>query len=301
MQGIHIPQKPKQDDRGPRIGVRPHAVWVEGRATSCSKGTDLKKCLPKAKAMPSASSGREMRRRSRRRLDDQRHRRPVNAVSANVAGRAAPHGPTVTSPGDYPSQQAMTSAHKIALPPDDVRLPDERARLRADEGHARVARLRGGAGARGGRPDPVQHVLDPRVGRQPLHRAPGRGQAAEARAPRAGGGGRRMLGAVGQGGGVRALPVRRRRVRPRPGAQARGVPDERLARPRRATSSSRASPAICRPGERVRSRGGCRSAWDATARAPTASSPPRADARSAVRRGSSWPRCGRWPPTACAR
>ena len=35
-----------------------------------------------------------------------------------------------------------------ALPPDDVRLPDERARLRADEGDARVARLRRGARAR---------------------------------------------------------------------------------------------------------------------------------------------------------
>ena len=32
-----------------------------------------------------------------------------------------------------------------ALPPDDVRLPDERARLRADEGNARVARLQRGA------------------------------------------------------------------------------------------------------------------------------------------------------------
>ena len=40
---------------------------------------------------------------------------------------------------------------------------------------------------------------------------------------------RRLLGAVGQGGGVRALPVRRRRLRPRPGAQAGRVPDERLA------------------------------------------------------------------------
>ncbi len=39
----------------------------------------------------------------------------------------------------------------------------------------------------------------------------------------------RLLGAVAEGGGVRALPVRGRGVRPRPGAQARGVPDERLA------------------------------------------------------------------------
>ena len=73
-----------------------------------------------------------------------------------------------------------------SLPRHDVRLSDERARLRADEGHARVARLRGGAGARRGRPDPVQHVLDPRDGRQPLHRASRRGETAEARTARSG-------------------------------------------------------------------------------------------------------------------
>ena len=73
-----------------------------------------------------------------------------------------------------------------------------------------------GARARRGRPDPVQHLLDPRGGRQPLHRPPRRGQAAQVRGPRARGRRRRLLGAVGQGRGLRALPVRRRRLRPRP-------------------------------------------------------------------------------------
>ena len=41
-----------------------------------------------------------------------------------------------------PAERAGTLCCDEALPPDDVRLPDERARLRADEGHARVARLR---------------------------------------------------------------------------------------------------------------------------------------------------------------
>ena len=40
---------------------------------------------------------------------------------------------------------------------------------------------------------------------------------------------RRLLGAVGQGPGVPRVPVRRRRLRARPGAQARRVPDQRLA------------------------------------------------------------------------
>ena len=40
---------------------------------------------------------------------------------------------------------------------------------------------------------------------------------------------RRLLGAVGQGRGLRALPVRRRRLRARPDPQARRFPDQRLA------------------------------------------------------------------------
>ena len=97
------------------------------------------------------------------------------------------------------------------------------------QGNARVARLRAGRGARRGRPDPVQHLLDPRVRRQPLHRPPGRGEAAEVGEPRARRRGRRLLGAVGQGRGLRALPVRRRRLRPRPDPPAGRVPDLRLA------------------------------------------------------------------------
>ena len=37
-----------------------------------------------------------------------------------------------------------------------------------------------------GRPDPLQHLLDPGVGRQPADRQPRRGQAAEVRGSRAG-------------------------------------------------------------------------------------------------------------------
>ena len=79
------------------------------------------------------------------------------------------------------------------------------------------------------RPDPLQHLLDPRVGRQPLHRPPGRGEAAQVRRPRAGRRRRRLLGAVGQGRGLPALPLRRRRLRPGPDPQAGRVPQLRLA------------------------------------------------------------------------
>ena len=79
------------------------------------------------------------------------------------------------------------------------------------------------------RPDPLQHLLDPREGRRPLRRPPARGQGAQAARPGAGDRRRRLLGAVGQGAGLPPVPVRRRRVRPGPGAQARRVPDVGLA------------------------------------------------------------------------
>ena len=101
-------------------------------------------------------------------------------------------------------------------------------------------------GARRGRPDPLQHLLDPRVGRQPLHRPPRRGEAAQVRGPRARRRRRRLLGAVGQGRGLRALPVRRRRLRPGPDPHAWPSSSPPTRSPRRATSSSRTSPATCR-------------------------------------------------------
>src|SRR5919197_2072090 len=58
---------------------------------------------------------------------------------------------------------SATLAANEALPRHHVRVPDERARLRADEGDARVARLRGGRHPRRLGPHPLQHVLPPRV------------------------------------------------------------------------------------------------------------------------------------------
>ena len=81
---------------------------------------------------------------------------------------------------------------------------------------------------RGRGADPVQHLLDPREGRRALRLPPARGGGAQAPRPGARDRRRRLLGAVGQGRRVPPVPVRRRRLRPRPGPQARGVPDQRL-------------------------------------------------------------------------
>ena len=139
---------------------------------------------------------------------------------------------------------------------------------------------------RRGRPDPLQHLLDPRVGRQPLHRPPGRGEAAEVRRPRARGRRRRLLGAVGQGRGLPSASP----SSTSPSAPARSTSWPSSSTPTRsaprATSSSRTSPATCRPAASATSRAGCRSRRAATAAAPTASSPRPGGARSAATRAS---------------
>ena len=125
-------------------------------------------------------------------------------------------------PSSYAGVDAQLSRHH-------VRLSDERARLRADAGDARLARISTGAIPRGRRRDPLQHLLDPEVGGQPLRRPSRRGQAPEVRIP--GGPGRRgrgSLGPVRQGRGVPPLPVCRRRLRARPDPQAGRVPHRGL-------------------------------------------------------------------------
>ena len=157
-------------------------------------------------------------------------------------------------------------------------------------------------GPRRRRPDPLQHLLDPRDGRQPLRRPPRRGQAAEVRGPGARRRRRRLLGAVGQGRGLRALPVRRRRLRPRPGAPARRVPDLRLAhrpgllrvRGLHRPPAGQARPRL--PGLGADLRSGCNCVCSYCIVPSTRG--PRGLAR---RRPSSSPRSSASPPTACAR
>ena len=69
--------------------------------------------------------------------------RPRDRAGARVPGPDQGHrDPRVARDRLRSSLAAMK-----ALPRHHLRVPDERARLRADEGHARVARLRGGAGS----------------------------------------------------------------------------------------------------------------------------------------------------------
>ena len=169
------------------------------------------------------------------RVGDDRERAASRRLGDDVFGAGRQAGPGACDGGLHGAIRLACAVARIplgwheALPRHDVRLPDERARLRADEGHARRARLRRGRGARGRRRDPLQHLLDPREGRHEVPRPPRPRQAPEARGSVADHRRRRLLGAVGQGRGLRALSLRRRRVRARPGAQARRVSHLRLA------------------------------------------------------------------------
>ena len=80
--------------------------------------------------------------------------------------------------------------------------------------------------ARRRRSNPLQHLLDPGEGRQPARRPPRGGQAAEGTGPGARG---RIGGCWSQSMKERVFESfrRRRGLRPGPGAQAGGVPDER--------------------------------------------------------------------------
>lgn len=84
-------------------------------------------------------------------------------VARNAYGTSYGYDFTLRTAGWHHGRDANTpSAHAKAIPRDHVRVPDERARFRTDQGHARVAWLRGSRSPRSCGPDPVQHVLDPR-------------------------------------------------------------------------------------------------------------------------------------------
>ena len=95
-----------------------------------------------------------------------RRGQPVRAA----AGARADAARRVTS-----AQRELT--RREALPRDDVRVPDERPRLRADQGHAGVARDRRGDVARRGRRRRVQHLHDPREAGHAARRLPRRCRA----------------------------------------------------------------------------------------------------------------------------
>ena len=92
-----------------------------------------------------ATCHRARARRAPRRCWPERRATPSRR-GRHRPGRSSQHLPLV---GES-AAEAISSAADEALPRHDVRLPDERARLGAHEGDARVARLRRGAGPRRG-------------------------------------------------------------------------------------------------------------------------------------------------------
>ena len=141
-----------------------------------------------------------------------------------------------------------------ALPRHHVRVPDERARLRADQGNARVARPRRGGLRRGGRRHRLQHVHRPREARPALRSAPRAGHRAQESRPRPGHRGRRVLRGGAARADLRALSRRRRRLRPRldpaPGRLARRRRHGRSARTLRRVEPVRRRPSRA-PGAAV--------------------------------------------------
>ena len=132
------------------------------------------------------------------------------------------------------------SRYVQALPRHDLRVPDERPRLGADQGHARVDRPRRGADAGGRRRRRLQHLHDPRETRPAPRRAPRAGEGAQGPRPGARDRRRRLLRRGAARPDLRALPVRRRRLRPGLDSASRRVARRRRPGRSRRTSGRRA-------------------------------------------------------------
>ena len=175
-------------------GRRPRLAGLGGRALARARGGGGARPLP--------DPDRRGDRIARRPRTSRSMRATPSARLIVIAGdRARPHG-GLDCGGDAPLQR------------HHVRLPDERPRLRAHEGAARVAGPRRGDRARGSRRARVQHLHDPREGRRALPRAPDGRARGEAARPLQGDRRRRLLVGVDQGRAVRAVSVRRPGLRP---------------------------------------------------------------------------------------
>ena len=140
--------------------------------------------------------------------------RPGHQWGAHPVDPTAPDRCRVPRPLTGLGPTAPTLARCAPLPPDHVRLPDERSRLGAHQGDARVARARGGScDVRGGRPR-LQHVHHSREARYPARGVSRRRGGTEAEGSRRRGGCRGVLRRGTARADLRAISVRRRRVRP---------------------------------------------------------------------------------------
>src|SRR2546425_9095059 len=114
-------------------------------------------------------------------------RRPRSALWTTMYRTAVPGITSSASAARQKIQIAVESGMttgtilvRAAVPRHHVRMPDERSRLRADQGDARGARPRRGHVAGGGGRPRLQHLHDPREARHQVCCAPGPGRRAEA-------------------------------------------------------------------------------------------------------------------------
>ena len=186
----------------------------------------------------------------------------------------------------------------------DLRLPDERLRLRQDGRRAaRGGRLRADRQRRRRRPDPVQHLLGAREGagegvqRPRPRQAPEGARHADRR--------RRLRREPGRRGDRRARALRRPRLRPAdaaPPAGDAGAPAQPKAGPRSTSAFPRSrSSTTCRRRGSTGRRRSSRSWKAARSTARTASSRTRAARKSRVRSTTCWSRSPASPTRAFAR
>ncbi len=172
------------------------------------------------------------------------------------------------------SQHGLPFSRDEAVPRHDVRLPDERSRLGADQGHARVARARRGDDAGRGRRPRVQHVHDSREARHaPCGLSRQRRLRASASSPMSSSpsaAATRKRSASGSSSSIRSStshsapdPSRISATGSRPAASPSSGAD---------SAPTTTSPPIFRSAASGASRPGCRFRWGATPRARTASS-----------------------------
>ena len=206
---------------------------------------------------------------------------------------------------DVDSSRERLERRRAHLSGPHLRLPDERARLRAAGRVAGSRRLPAGRRRHRRRRRRVQHLRGARERRQQAVRQPQPPRAAQAGRPRHADRRRRLPGAEGprrraaQGavGGRRVRHPQHRfaadAARPRPAQQRRPGRNRRgAARSSRPRCPRRANPPTPH---------GFPSPSAATTPARSASCPRCAARRSTAGPATSWPRCSRWSTRACSR
>ena len=230
-----------------------------------------------------------------RRVDSAARPRHAAAHRQHLARPVSAHGRHVrTTVGTPTARTEGVRLHflRAPLPPDHVRLSDEQPRLRAHQGHARVARPGGGRLEGGGRSRRLQHVHDPREAGHQALRLSRRCRRAEARESRPRDRRRRLLRRGAAGAHLRPLSAGRRRLRAGldPAPRRVGRHGWRRASTAAGSAPTSTSPATCRSTASDPRTRGCRCRWAATRRARTASCRRSEGGSRAADPATSWPR-----------